>query len=357
MLVAPIITGVLVDFGGFSNRQAGLTAGYGGFGSVSVALLCALFMHRLPLRRLAVVGLIVAALTNLAAAEVYREINLFYLVRAISAFADGACYAAVMSSFARASRPERGYGLFMTLQFGLSGIALWALPTFYSELNVEELYRGFAVLNLLALVLVSNLPATAAEAEGVSLRGNEWRLILTVSAIAGLVALCAFEASNTASSAYLERIAVYAGLSDAEIGLVFGLGSLTGVVGAISILWLGQRLGALTPILMGIVVGAVSLYGLMHAETFQPFLIWTCIHSFTWAFTLPYIQTMLAQLDPGGAVVTAGGLASGAGGALGPSAAALMLSGETFTAVLTVGLMAYLIAAVAATVAGFKRTA
>jgi hypothetical protein len=42
------------------------------------------------------------------------------------------------------------------------------------------------------------------------------------------------------------------------------------------------------------------------------------------ASTLPYIQSLPADMDPRGAVVTAGALASSAGGGIGPSATALL---------------------------------
>ena len=73
VLVAPIITGVLVDFGGFSDRAAGLTGGFGAIGSVTIAIICALNMHRLPLRRLAMVGVSLAAITNISCALFYEQ--------------------------------------------------------------------------------------------------------------------------------------------------------------------------------------------------------------------------------------------------------------------------------------------
>ncbi len=352
VLVGPIITGVLVDFGGFSDRAAGLTAGFGGIGSVSIALICALTMHHLPLRTLAMSGLAVAALSNTGAAFLYTEREVFYVLRGVNAFADGACYAAVMSCFARRDDSERCYGLFMMLQFGLAGVALYALPTYLPEMSVTQMYLGFATFNVLGIGLATLLPNTAALAEGISIRGSEWRLILAVPALAGLVALCAFEASNVSTDAYIERIAVFAGLSDEEIGSSLGIASLMGVPGAFAILWLGSRFGHTRPVFVGIAVGAVSLYFTLQAQDYWSFLMWTSIHSVTWAFTLPYIQSLLADMDPGGAVVTAGGLASGAGGGLGPSAAAMMVTNQDYSGVLVVGLAAYVVAALGIAVAG-----
>ncbi|MEL7043709.1 MAG: MFS transporter [Pseudomonadota bacterium] len=347
ILIGPVITGVLVDSGGLSDSQAGMTSGFGAVGSVSIALTCALFMHRLPLRRLAAGGLLLAIACNTAAAFSYTDLKLFYAFRALNALGEGAAYAAVMSSFARKEHSEQAYGLFMMLQFGIAGVALWAIPTWLPDLSVGRLYLSFATLQLLALPLVRNLPSSTADGAGIRIRGSEWKLLLTVPALAGLAALCFSEASNVGTDVYLERIAYHGGLSDGEIGASLGIASMLGVPGAFAIVLVGSRFGHALPVLVGFAVGAVSLLGILQANGYVSFLLFTSIHSVTWAFVTPYIQSLLADLDPGGAVVTAGGIASGAGAGLGPAAAASLVSANNYGGVLTMGLLTYAVAAVA----------
>jgi MFS family permease len=347
ILIGPIIIGVLVDYGGFSDREAGLSAGYGAIGTVSIALICAFTMHRLPLRRLGLFGITLAALGSFGAASFYEQQALFYAFRTLNAVGDGALYAAVMSAFAREAQSERCYGMFMMLQFGLAGLGLWGLPTFLPEMTVTQMYLGFLTLNLGALTLVSLLPANAADVAGVRIRAEEWRLLLTIPALGGLGALFFFEGSNVGTDAYMERIGVLASFSDAQIGTVLGTASLLGVPGAFAILFVGSRFGHRLPVLVGISIGAVSLWGLMHAPSYSLFFAWSCVHSVSWAFTTPYIQSVLADMDPGGAVVTAGGIASGAGAGLGPAAAASLVSANEYGGVLFTSTVAYGIAALA----------
>lgn len=188
--------------------------------------------------------------------------------------------------------------------------------------------------------------ARAALAEGISIRASEWRLLLTLPALAGLGALCFFETSNTANFAYVERIAVAAGLADNEIGVALGVSSIAGVPGAFAILWLGARFGHVKPALAGISLGALALLALMRADGFTDFFVATCLLSISWAFTLPYLQSVLADQDAGGAVVTAGGIASGAGGGLGPALSSTLVSTGDYSGVYIVGLLAYGISAV-----------
>ena len=77
LLIGPIIVGVLVDFGGYTDSAAGLTAGFGAIGGVTIALICALTMHHLPLRTLAIAGLCVSGAGNLAQALFYEQQSLF----------------------------------------------------------------------------------------------------------------------------------------------------------------------------------------------------------------------------------------------------------------------------------------
>jgi MFS family permease len=162
-----------------------------------------------------------------------------------------------------------------------------------------------------------------------------------------------FEASNIGTDAYMERIAVFAGYSDQQIGQALGLASLLGVPGAFAILFVSSRFGHRPPVLAGITLGSLSLMALMSADNYTSFFVWTCVHSITWAFTTPYIQSILADMDPGGAVVTAGGIASGAGAGVGPSASmAIMVQADNYSGVLIVGLAAYTLAAISITVAG-----
>lgn len=347
ILIGPIIIGVLVDFGGFTNRDAGLTAGYGAIGSVVVALVCALNMHRLPLRKLALAGVCLAAAAHLGTAFLYQHHGFFYLCRTAGSIGDGAVYASVMSAFARQTRSERCYGMFMMLQFGLAAGGLWGLPTLLPEMTVTAMYLGFFALNLASFALLHFLPADAAEAAGVSIRGKEWRLVLAIPALGGLAALFFFEGSNVGTDAYMERIAVFAGYSDAQIGQVLGIASLLGVPAAFAILFVSSRFGHSLPVFVGIAIGAASLTGLMRADSYVMFFIWTCVHSASWAFTTPYIQSILADMDPGGAVVTAGGIASGAGAGAGPTAMAMLVSADNYSGVLSVGIAAYTLAAAA----------
>jgi hypothetical protein len=114
----------------------------------------------------------------------------------------------------------------------------------------------------------------------------------------------------------------------------------------------GSRFGHRLPVLVGVSIGVVSLWGLMHAPSYPLFFAWTCVHSISWAFTTPYIQSVLADMDPGGAVVTAGGIASGAGAGAGPASMAILVQADNYSGVLIVGLAAYTLAAISITVAG-----
>jgi len=128
---------------------------------------------------------------------------------------------------------DRGYGMFVTLQFIVSGLGLYMLPVYADLLGASGLF----------------------------------------------VAL--FEAGYTAQFTYVERLAVTLAL--------------------------------------------VGIFILIASEQFMTYLLATSMISFSWAFCLPFIQGLLASLDPHGSAVAATSASSTVGGAVGPGLAAVVV--------------------------------
>ncbi|MDH5499839.1 MAG: hypothetical protein OEY72_01910, partial [Gammaproteobacteria bacterium] len=64
LLVLPAMVGVLVDEAGMSEPFAGWVASFNFFGGALIALLMALRIHRLDLRRIAMIGLCISILAD-----------------------------------------------------------------------------------------------------------------------------------------------------------------------------------------------------------------------------------------------------------------------------------------------------
>ena len=121
LLVLPAMVGVLVDNAGMSESSAGWSASVHFLASAVVGLVMALRVHHVNLRQVATYALAFAVIADLASALTAGEATAFFAARLIAGFMLGATYVASVSSFARFDGFERGFGLFVTLQFIISG--------------------------------------------------------------------------------------------------------------------------------------------------------------------------------------------------------------------------------------------
>ncbi len=342
LLLLPVIVGGLIDGAGMSESSAGWTASFGSFGGALAAIVLAMRIHHLDLRRLATVGLLVLIISDLFSALVGRiPLAAYISLRFIAGVGGGAIYAAVMSAFAGHAAPERSYGLFVLMQFLLSSMGMSALPFVLPQIGISGFFVLLALVDMLVLGLVGLLPGGHATGQGVAQPKLEVEVILSRAALLCLFGIGLFEAANFAHFTYAERIGVSFALDTAQIAMVLGFATLTGVPGAFAVVLLGSRFGVLGPISASLVVMSAALLLLIFAEGFTVYLSAMCILGLAWAFGLPYFQAFAAELDPRGSVVTACGFATAFGAAAGPGAAAMVVDEGQYPRVLWLAIVVY----------------
>jgi len=333
LLILPAMIGVLVDETILTETQAGLSASIYFLGGAVVAVLMALRMHRLDLRRVATIALVLAALGDLASGFIANEMASFMTARFITGIGTGAAYTATLGAFARLQDVDRGYAMFVTLQFLISGLGLYLLPVYSSLLGVSGLFVVLATLDLTGALLSSRLPGPALNGDSEPRLQNEIHVLLAGATILGILGFAIFEAANTAQFTFVERLGVALDFTDRQVGTALLVASLVGIPGAFSIVFLGDRLGRVAPLSFGIAVGIGGLFVLMESNQFMPYMAGLSMIGFSWAFCLPYIQGLLASLDRNGSAVAAGAATSTIGGATGPGIAALVVGGGNYSGV------------------------
>lgn len=341
LLVLPAMIGTLVDETTLSEAQAGWSASLNFFGGAAAALFMAMRMHRLDLRRVAVLGFAVAAAGDLASAFCGNQVTLFLPIRLLAGIGAGAAYTVVVAAFARLSDVDRGYGLFVTLQFTVSGLGLYALPVYSEVLGVEGMFLSVAALDVAGLAMTRFLPGRAVDSPGFSGLRTELHVLLAWATLLGALGFAIYEAANTAQFTYLERLGVSLVLTDQQIGSALLIASLAGIPGAFSIVLLGSRFGRMIPLSVGVSLSVCGLLTLLTGESFGSYLTGASLIGFAWAFCLPYIQGLMAELDPHGSAVAAGSASSTIGGSIGPGLAALVVNGGSYANVLllSIGLL------------------
>jgi len=344
LLVLPAMIGTLVDETLLGEAWAGWSASLNFFGGAAAALVMALRMHRLDLRQTAILAFILAAAGDVASAFTANQPMLFLPVRLVAGIGAGAAYTVVVAAFARLPDVDRGYGLFVTLQFIVSGIGLYLLPVYSGVLGVEGMFMSIAALEIGSLALVRHLPGRAADIASVGGHRTELHVLLSWAVLLGALGFAIFEAANTAQFTYLERLGVSMALSDQQIGSALLIASLAGIPGAFAIVILGGRYGRMVPLSVGVGLSLCGLFALITGGSFGNYLLGASLVGFSWAFCLPYIQGLLAGLDPHGSAVAAGSASSTIGGSVGPGLATLALGGGSYTRVLGLSMCLLLIA-------------
>ncbi|MEM1413098.1 MAG: MFS transporter, partial [Pseudomonadota bacterium] len=331
LLVLPVVVGGWVDELGFSERDAGLLSSASFLGSALAALVLAFRIHRLNLRLVAGIGLLGMAIADGVSALAGNLPPLAIVaVRFVSGVASAGVYGAVMGSLAGFRSPDRGYGLFMALQFLVSGAGLYLLPPLMPQLGVTGVFVLFAAAALVGLAFLSGVPGPASRAAAPAPATVEWKIILAPAAMLCLLGYGLFESSQMGQFAYIERIGVSLGLTPEQLGLSMGFASFIGIPGAMAVTVLGSRFGYFRPIIVAASIQIVVMVWLLSATGFGEYFIIACIFSIFWAFVLPYFQAMCARIDPRGSVVVAGGFATGSAGFLGPAGAALLVRPDDY---------------------------
>jgi predicted MFS family arabinose efflux permease len=330
LLVLPAMVGVLVDNAGMSDSSAGWSASVNFMASAVIGILMALRIHHLNLRQVATLALVMAVAADVASAFTAGNSLLFFVARAAAGLALGATYVAAVSAFARLDAYERGFGLYVTLQFIVSGLGLYVVPVYADQMGAAGLFSGFAILDALALILARHLPSDKATDSVEHDSGSEMKVLLTASALLAVIGFAGFEAANNAQFTYVERFGVFLGIADHQIGFSLLIASLVGIPGAFSIVVVGQRFGTLGPLVFGMLVAIAGLVILVNSDSYGTYFLGSCFMGFSWAFCLPFIQSLLASIDRKGSAIAAGTSFSTLGSAVGPGLAAIVVVGEQY---------------------------
>ena len=343
LLVLPAMVGVLVDNAGMSDSSAGWSASTNFIASAAMGILLAVQIHRINLRKLATIVLVLAIMADIASGLTAGDNLWFFVARVFAGCMLGATYVASVTAFARHDGFERGFGIFVTLQFIVSGLGLYVVPVYADQMGADGLFFMFGILDFVALTLARFLPAEIAAFEKKLEGESELAILLKYSAAFAILGFALFEAANNAQFAYIERFGVSLDISDHQIGLALLVASLIGIPGAFSIVVVGDRFGSLKPLVFGMSIALIGLFILVNTETTLWYWIGGACMGFSWAFCLPFIQSLLAKIDRKGSAIAAGTSFSTFGSAFGPGLAAIVVVGGAYTSVFYLSIVLFAI--------------
>ncbi|MCP4004399.1 MAG: MFS transporter [bacterium] len=323
----PILLGAVIDGLGISEAAAGLLASVEIGMVAAVSLLVAPRIHRLPRRRLAIAGAVIACVGQaLSIRAMSFEALLF--ARLIAGIGEGAAFATANASIAGAVDPERVSARLALIGGAGAGVLLAVLPYLIEPFGYAGGFGVLLVVGLICLPLLRFLP----DAPGGATRAQHSRKTHMGYGVALMVGFFALALGGSAMWAFTERIGMHVGLSRDQIGGVLAVTMIFGLLGAGLASWLGTRRGRLGPLtlgLIGIALATLLLGASRNASLYSGMLLlWT----FTFLFAMPYLMGTAAELDKEGrwAAATIGFWS--AGSAAGPASAGTLLLTASYPA-------------------------
>jgi MFS family permease len=341
ILMLPTMVGALVDYAGFTEAEAGWVAAVGFAGSALGAITVGLRVRHLDPQKLAVLGLMAMAVFDAASMFVSQlPVWLFVTFRFLSGVGGAVAYAAVVTTIAATANPDRGYGIFMVFQFGLSAACLYGLPIALPSIGVFGMYLLMAVAAALSLVLKDSVIHRSTTTEDPAI---EIHMLVKPAAILAMLGIGFYEMANFMHFTYADRIGVSFALSMLRIGEILGVASLLGIPAALIVVWIGDRFGELGPLVFAVLLSTGSLLWLLVSEDTAAYVVAMSVLGFAWAFGLPYFYAVEARLDPGGSVVVVGGFFTACGSVAGPALAAALVAPANYNNVLIAAIGIYLL--------------
>lgn len=239
--------------------------------------------------------------------------------------AAGACAGVMLwlaiGVIARASRPERASGVFVTVQTFAQLVLAAVLP---ATVMVHGGVNG-ALVCLAGISLLAGVAALAGPDRFAPLPKTEDGGRLDARSIGGLAAVFLWMAFIVALWVYLEPLAAKAGLSPREAGLAIALALGLQVLGGAAATAVGDRVPPARMLLCVGVINALILATLWSGPGRGLFVACVAVFGFLWLFALPFQTLLLIRIDPTRRASMQLGAAQLLGSSAGPLAASLVV--------------------------------
>jgi MFS family permease len=327
-LVLPLYVGAAARSLAFSEAQLGFLASCVTGGSALASVVMMLLVRRFPWRPMAALALLLL-LVPMSLSLAVEDAGQFMFLQAIAALGGGASYSLALTALADRRHPDRAFGLSVAAQVAFQVVGMLALPSLVEQAGMRGLLAVFILMELAGLALVFWLPPS----------GKTLPPVVAGTRVSGLpvwlaLAGCFFFFFNVGVVwTYIERMAVLSGFDSQQIGNGLAIGVSLGIPGALLASWCGDRFGRIVPLALGAVGTVIAVVMLGGDMSFTSFVLAAALYNFVWNFSLAFQYAAVNAVDPGGRGVAAAPAFHGAGGAVGPSVAALFVTAASLQVV------------------------
>ena len=333
------------------SSRAGQIGAANTYGAALGALIGVFLVPRVPWRSSAWILLPTLIGIDLACMGL-TSAGVLVAIRFVHGMVGGLLVAITYSVMGRVRDADRAFGVLLIVQYGIGGLGDMLLPGLVPRWGVQVLFltlAGFSMVTLLMLPFLAAYPVPAKSAADVERAPLRPRALLLGAVLS---ALFLFQAANMGLSAYAIGLGRAAGLSLPFSSAIVGLASWFGVGGAVLVAILSTRFGRTAPLAIAFVVTLAATWLFHYSGRALIFVLANFISSIIWAFVVPYLFGLCAQLDARGYAAVKAGFASKMGLASGIAAGAQILARRSdYSGLIDSAMIALLAAALASMVA------
>lgn len=339
-IVQPAFVQGLVAHLGFSEVQAGYVTSAEMWGLAITTLLMSVFATRFDWRSLLLGAILVIVAGNLGSLTTDALVP-FSAWRFAAGLGCGIVISLSFTMIGLTDNPDRNFGWLIGAVLTYGAFGLLAMPPAFDLVGMRGVIVFFALFPLSALPLLRFLPRSGDEHIQVEADAIDLGVGLRMMAIGTM--FCYFVAQGVVW-AYLFLIGLAGGVDEHGVAWGLTLSQFIGIAGAMVPALLANRFGWLLPLCIGLLAGIVPLFFIFGRFTALVYGVVVCVYNFAWNMTHPYLLASIASFDRGGRLVVHAVGAQMLGLAIGPALGASVLDAESYSHVLLLGILLFVIA-------------
>lgn len=301
--ILPLVVGSMIDHLGYSAELAGGVAAANMVGIAVGTFMASYLLKRIPLMAVFASSIVLLAMAEGLSAMV-EGVLLLSSSRAGSGIGAGLISGCVVYAIAQLAKPKQGYAMYMVGMFLISVVGLFLLPPFITEWGIRGLFLLLAAISAASILLLPLLRLPVDHDVRARSDKTARSRIDTLSWLC-LLSILFFQVGNGGLWAFIERVGLASGFSAELIGQVLAFSSFCGIGGALVSGPLQSRVHSTWLMAIGFAVSMISALALTASDSLAIFIFGICAMSISWAFTVPIVQTLLAENERGDVAVLA----------------------------------------------------
>ena len=342
VIILPGLVQGYVERLGFTEQEAGFLASVETWGMFVATFAMMVLVSRVNWRTLMGVSLVAMIVANVA--SIFAEsMSLLYVLRFVAGVGGGTIVAVSYAMIGLTTRKNRNFGwaLFFVLLYG--AVVFPLMPIVYGNFGMAGAFTFFAVFALCGLPVVHGLPSAGKQVSEGDPDAVELPVVMKVLAV---VTMLLYFIGQIGVWSYFYRFGIRYGMSEQAVGSALSISQFFGLAGAFSVVMFSRLVRKDVALFLGIGVSALTIGMLFGTHAFLMFVIISGVYQFLWNMTHPYLLGALATFDPSGRIIIYGTAMQFLGVASGPAIAALLITDESISGVLWMGIV-FMIASIA----------